>query len=452
MIELQNTKKVFRQRTDDSGSVIPRYLFWTAILILYVLLHVPYDVTINLSGGYIASTILLPLRRLLYVSALVVIAMPFIVCVMRSRESLASIFTKQDAVNALAVFGFVGCLVYALDSPHLCRDMGYYYGEMSDAPFRVEFGAYHRRLLKPVLAHLFFMRGQYLYFLFSMMLTYGVILMTLLFYKMQFSNALGSTPKEQHSMPLLWAVSLGTCSFISYDFANPGYPDNLVFFLVLTALMIRPHAQAQLSLLVLCLAIHEASLFILAPLFLVLFPRRLWIPAGAIVGIYGLGLMISANVSAAGLTAHTEVFGKSPLNHVLENPSFALLGTFFSYKLLWIIPVICATVLRKKLPWRAQAMSILLLVAPLGLIPLAFDTSRLVGFGFLGIILCIAPLHAYAQKHRALLLLLHVLFLANLLLPSMVSYISGPWYPRGLYGLEIDILAPPAVKRSLWNR
>ena len=86
-------------------------------------------------------------------------------------------------------------------------------------------------------------------------------------------------------------------------------------------------------------------------------------------------------------------------------------------KLLWIVPPLAFALL-----WRAQQRRLAWAVAgfvllPLLMIPFALDTTRTIGFGFLGLLIGLAALQTHLDKplHKKLTL---ALLAANLLIPS----------------------------------
>jgi hypothetical protein len=287
----------------------------------------------------------------------------------------------------------------------------------------------------PAIAHVLFFRGGWLYYLFS----------SLIF--LLFLAVLNSWVKENTPLRFWQFLSLSTCSFVVFQCHFAGYPDILVFtFFVLV--MHRGFSQdAKLSLLVLALVAHEASLFVgmvLAWRYLESGYRAAYFLS---LGIYGAVWAASYGFEVPTLLASHNVDGMSAWEWVAAAPRAELLGIFMGFKAVWLLPIL-AVLLAVRHGWYADASFILASVAAgVFLTFLAVDTSRIVGFGFPGVLAAFCTIR-HGLPERAATRILSIVLLANLVIPSFYVGLNSWIFVRpGLYGFFCWILV--GVKHAI---
>ena len=240
----------------------------------------------------------------------------------------------------------------------------------------------------------------------------------------------------------LYYVSLATSSFILTDFLWPGYVDQLSFIFILLMACIPMSCQARLGVIALCMVNHESSAFALIPIILFCFPKRESFKALLIIFLYLVIWFASHGSINQALAVHSGSGSTmSVLQGLFEDYGIALAGVFSSYKLLWFIFLYVVWTL-----WCQKDKSTLLAVVSMTLFPIfltaiAWDTTRGVNYGFLGILIAFAILiddydKSPRQSHR----LVFTSIYANILIPSYPVILSRPasvlTYPYpGLYQL-----------------
>lgn len=469
-------------RTLKDKKVIPPKLFWIAVFIAFVVANAPPAKISNLLFNllqlvsenvitslnaqnkdlhHISSTMIsmvfIPIKKLLFFLSLLVLASPIVICVYRYKSFWSNPGLKGRAISALGFFPALSVLSFpysypwGLNShPSGLAGLGIQYGYISMAPFRGNNPIYYKRLLKPALAHYLQMDGYVLYYLFSLICTYLVIFLTVTFLesKLLVENSSGESPLKWLSVKNKWFLylSLMTSSFILVDFQWPGYSDNLSFILVLLMAIIPMTPQARLASVALCVVNHEGIALALVPVILFCFPKGERITAITVVALFYAMVVAGYGFSATkGLQGQGTMGDKGTVwETALHGPGLFLTGLFFSYKLLWIPFAYAVWML-----WNQKEKTIVLAIIMITLFPVlltffAWDTTRVSGFGFLGMLTALGLLiqqHGRSAYHYTFVTLIY----ANLLIPSynvLISYqnsFSSYPYP-GLYML-IDSVA-----------
>ena len=468
-------------RNSQESEVIPRKFFWTAVFaafvivnahpatiwnLLFVLLRlVPESMIVHLNAQdkdpyeiskAIASLVVFPIKEFLFFLCLSVLAAPFVRSIYRSRSSWSGPVLKKATLSALCFFAALSILTlpysypYGLNShPSGLSGVGVAYARMSLAPFTEHFHLIFKRVLKPALAHFVQLDGFVLYYLFSLICTYCLIFLTLAFLE---SKTAGEKTTQFYcsGSKTKWFLyfSLMSSIFILGDFQWPGYSDDLSFMLVLLMAILPMTAQARLAGIALCLINHEGIALALAPVVLFCFPKKERITALAAMALYfatvavGYGFDAEQAFQGQGTVVSTE----SVWQVAMERPAMFLAGLFFSFKLLWLTFPFALRILWKQ----KENMTLLAVVAmtlfPISLTFLAWDTTRVGGFGWFGMLIAIgilikeSPSRPITYRYAFL-----ILMWVNVLIPTynvVIFYqnsLSKYPYP-GLYML-IDFAA-----------
>lgn len=428
-------------------------VFWISAFLAFLVVHFPCDRVRDIFPAFIDPPTALFVRKVVFYLCIFPLAAPVISAARKSAIFPGRSAVLQCVAQSLVILAISALLVYSFDAPYLTRDMGSDYAVMSRNPFRTVTGAHHRRLLKPAIAYLFFLRGELPYFVFSCLVSFAVVFLSLtVLNRPALAPSTAGGNAAPVPVPFLWKLSIATSSFVTYELQNPGYVDGLVFVLFLAAILLPLTSLGIAAISALCLITHEMSVFVLVPLLVFKFPRRVWGRAMAVVALY-FAVWAVSSISAPSGAAQSNLFlfGRSTFRHALSNPFWVVTGSFLAHKLLWLVPLAALAVTPRSAVSRDWLWPAAVMLGPIAVIPFAFDTSRLVGFGFPGV-LAYASMLQPARLDRKTMRRLNVLFALNILIPSAVCYLKGPWYPRGLYGLEVDLFAPAIVKEQLWNR
>ncbi len=215
----------------------------------------------------------------------------------------------------------------------------------------------------------------------------------------------------------------------------PGYPDPLFMIWLLLMATFPMSRQSRLSLAACMLATHEGSFAALLPVILCCFPRREMASTLLLFPLYAVCWYLGTSLAPhAAVAAQTMVGDKTSFQWFLSAPGQLLTGIAFAYKLLWIpLGYVTFRLFREGEHWLALALGLLLL-CPLILLPLGVDTSRLMGFGFFGLLVGMAIfLREYQSFPRRELMLYFIL--GSILVPSYYvdMNLTGIYAQHGLY-------------------
>lgn len=325
--------------------------------------------------------------------------------------------------------------------------IGHWYGSIAGDPFIETHEIVYRRLLMTALASYAGLTHPVDFYLLSQALSLLVILLTILFG----DRAVPAVAAWPAPARLLLYASVCSASYVVFNSQLPGYPDILLYALLLLLLLVPLRPGARLLLVALCLATHDGAIFALLPLVLVMFPRRERLPALAVIGLYYVLLLASlgANLDDA-LRDHDVVGDSAHLGDLVTHAGSLLAGVFFSYKLLWAA-AIAGVLLAARSPgasdWPGPALgAAALLLMPLPVILVAWDTTRLLAFGVAGMLVLAAVAGRASLRPRPTGLVI-ALLAANLLIPTNNVVIARPAtaeryaYP-GAYRFIYGLLAP----------
>jgi hypothetical protein len=146
-----------------------------------------------------------------------------------------------------------------------------------------------------------------------------------------------------------------------------------------------------------------------------------------------------------GLAGHDVLGETSHRGAYLRHPQVALAGIFMSWKLLWIVVFAWLACVLREAGGFDRLRAVALVLFPLAMLAIAWDTTRLAAFGFAGMLLILAAAGRRWLAPRPSALALGVLGL-NLLIPANNVVLARPEtaasYPYpGAYRLIYTFLA-----------
>ncbi len=287
----------------------------------------------------------------------------------------------------------------------------------------------------PAMAYILFFRGNWLYYLFFLGLTVGLIALLLQF----------QWNKENGRLNAWQFLSLCTSSFVLFQFQSPGYPDILVFIFFLLVMQDGFNKDAKLSMLILALATHEASLLVGAVLAWRYLSRGKFIAFISSLAVYtGIGLIASGfHIEALNRYNVSDMPG---IEWVLRAPLKELLGVFIAFKALWgVIFAGIALGIRHKFHREAKFI-IFTTLAGLLMTFLAIDTSRMMGFAFPGLLIALSVIRQTLPR-RTIQRFYASIFLLNIVIPSFsVELNAQVGFAPGLYQRVYAWLEPFLAK------
>jgi hypothetical protein len=434
--------------------IIPHKLFWTAIVISYAVANIPVERIYSLiftilknlpiqgaeiyltkynneiTKAQISSHFIVSIKGFLFFVAFLILAYPIAVSIGRSGKFWQELGLTRIAKISWYFFLALSLLVFPYSYPHVLlshpsglASLGVSYGQMSLSPFAESYEIVARRLLKPAIAYFIQMQGYILYYLFSLICIYALIFMTVCFLEAKIASKyrLSDTKPAIYSRKFWVYLSAMTSSYAIVCFQWPGYPENITFILILLAACLPMSPQARLGTVALCMVNHDGSAFALIPIIWFCFPKQERMAAlFAVVLFYGIWFASHGLNLQQGLESHVVVGGKkSTLSLLTEHPIAAAAGTFFAYKLLWFLVLFASWRLWLEKD-RKTAIAIVGITAfPLSMLFLGWDTTRLTGFGFLGMLIAlVAVANEYSSFTKNQRQLLIAAACVNILLPS----------------------------------
>lgn len=359
---------------------------------------------------------------------------------------------------AVAVYALLAVLAFPYpwpDAPYAdASGLGgigrWYGGEMAPSPFTMVSEIGYRRMLMPALAHYLGLTRMVDYYLFSQLVAVSVIALLVLFLREQ----VPVTNRWPAAARLLLYASLCSGSWYVFNAQMPGYPDILLFGLLLLLLLVPMPAPARLTLVALAMITHEGALFGLVPLVLAVFPRRERLPALILIGTYvALWLLSYGPGLRAGLAGHDVVGEASHRGAYLSHPQVALAGVFLAWKLLWFPALAWLALALRAGPLFGRLTAAALVLLPLSMLAIAWDTTRLAAFGFAGMLLILAAMGRrwLGPRPGALVWLL---LGANLLIPPnniVLARVETAYdypYPGAYRLLYPHVEAPPPAPEA----
>jgi hypothetical protein len=372
-----------------------------------------------------------PLKGLLFAGAVACLLVPVVRAAAHGFREIDRATLRRSAWLTLILLAICWALCWPYHrSMWAVGNWGTFFARMSEDPFAQPHDYYHRRLLKPALAYFLQFRGPPLYWLFTMCCTAAISFLIVLYFEVMLTRRRSDDVAVPD--PLLRALtSLGVMStnVVMLHLAAPGYVDDLLAVLVLLQIVLPLPLNARLCLVALSVATHEsAAVFGLGPLVLVVFPN--WpsrIAAWGVMGSFAIFWFASQGFDAAAWYGqHTQFETTSTFEIMLANPRTLALGVFMAHKLFWFVFAAAVWRLVTRREWAAAGALAACALTPLATMPLATDTSRLVGVGFAGILFAVVillpTLRATGQRLFALACIFSVLV---------------PYFPAGPNWLEV---------------
>jgi hypothetical protein len=379
-------------------------------------LSVIFDPAVLKKDSLTVLTLVTPIRGMILLYSLLVLSYPIVQSLQQSDVIVNSRITKKHMLEVFLLF-FVLCIIF---TPGKIDGLAQEYANTSIVLFtKTATVHYNRRFLMPALANILFMRGDFFFLIFSFVCTFMLIFILRLWFA-----------SNQIQISFWQMISLGTISFIYFQIEDPGYPDVLVNIFILLAFLPGMNTRSKLSLFVLALASHEASLFIWFAFALTLFDTKGWIQFLIISSIYIL-LLVALNHGISGVLETRTFGGKSNLELVIENPMQELIGIFFSFKALWIIMISAVGYLlsQKKIQETIQIVSIL--AAGVVLTFMGVDASRLYGWTFMALLISWKILDEAEENWKKMI---SIVLVMNILIPSVDVYLyTVPSVVPGVY-------------------
>jgi hypothetical protein len=308
------------------------------------------------------STVFIPLEELLFVLCLAVMAFPIVRCIVRFKEFWRALPIRRILSFSVLLFVVLSVLVLPYSYPgglnsHVSglSGLGPSFANMSRQPFQ-ELD----------------------------------LLVTLFETKFLPEPTRGDTLFAKPFWRWLTYLSLMTSSFVLVDFQWPGYSDHLSYILMALIVLLPLSFQARIAVVSLAVLNHEGIALALIPFILLAFPRKeqlrslspLVIFYGMMIGAAGFNLFSWFQDQGAVLRNDESVWAVA-----VSEPGLYLSGLLFTYKLFWPLLAIFIALL-----WRKTDRITLLGLAAVSIFPIAltlvaWDTTRVAGFGWLGIVI-----------------------------------------------------------------
>lgn len=330
------------------------------------------DPSLSAKDIYIVLNFVSPIRGIILWVSLIIVVFPIAQNIYTAFSNQASKIPSFILLQAALLFAVLCLMFKTFGISGLSEE----YSNTSLVMFsKLSTVSVHQRLLMPALAHLLFFRGDTFYLIFSFLCAFILVYMVRLWF---FSNNLPVS---------FWQlISLGTLSFIYFQILVPGYPDVLVGIFLPLAFTFDLSQRAKLSLFVLSLVSHEASLFIWFAAALILLDPKGFVQFLSIVGVYIL-FTLTINSDISEIWATRDVGGTSSLEWFFKNLDRELLGIFFGFKALWLV-VLGAIVYLYKNKRHTEIFQILMIIgAGIAMTLFGVDTSRLFGWAFIAVLL-----------------------------------------------------------------
>ncbi len=374
---------------------------------------------------------IVPLKGLLFAAALVCLLIPIGRSVARGLREIDRATLRRSAALALVLFAFCWLLCWPYHtSMWAVGNWGTLFARMSENPFAEPHNYFHRRLLKPALAHLLLFRGPMLYWVFSMLCAALLSFLVVLYLEVSLTRRRSDSRHHPDGLlRTLAALGVMSTNLVMLHLAAPGYVDDLLAILLMLQIVLPLTMTERLCLVVLSMATHEAAAaFALGPLVLIVFPT--WthrVAAWLVMGVFFVFWLASYGFDlAAAFGVHTQFEKTSTFSVFTSYPRTLALGVFMAHKLLWgVFAVALWRLFARREWWAAFALAACTLV-PLATMPIATDTSRLVGVGFAGILFSIVLLLPELQNAGRRLFALACIFSVLI-----------PYYPSGGNWLEV---------------
>ena len=374
------------------------------------------------SGGTAAQqveafkSVIIPVKNMLFLTVVVFLGIPVGRATLGAwRKSMSGRGARAVGKPMVALLA-LGLLAFPMQLGLLGR--GYSRISMSLMGATDPSGLLYRRALMPALAHFTQLQGPFWYLIFSLIVSYGLLVCI----NWYFSNA-------GLDLPLYALISVGTSAFFFALLQSPGYPEHLAYILVLLAAVVPMDDLTKVKAGALALLAHEGVMLVLAPLAIFRFTLAARRGTLLVIGAYLIAWLASHGWRPLQVIASHNINGLSGWQWAIREPALLVAGIFFTYKLLWIL--IVWALIRSPAPERSLIVSML----AVGFLAcfLGVDTTRMAGFGFIGLLVALA---AICRNRGKLPLTAKLVLAANLCVPSLyVGLNVGGYVFNGLYKL-----------------
>jgi hypothetical protein len=419
-----------------------------ATVVLYTICNAPADKLANLVASHrwwsgvlapryitpdeFMRRFVIPLKGLLFLAAVTCLLTPVIRAAASGMREIDRATLRRSAWITLLLLVICWALCWPYHtSMWAVGNWGTFFARMSEDPFAEPHNYFHRRLLKPALAYFLQFRGPPLYWLFTMLCVALLSYLIVLYFEVMLTRRHRDDARiPDPLLRALAAMGVMSTNVVMLHLSAAGYVDDLVAILILLQLVLPLPFKARLCLVALTMATHEAAaVFGLGPLVLVLFPNwtqrfAAWIVMGSFFAFwlasYGFDFPTAFGV-------HTQFEKQTTLDIVLANPRTATLGAFMAHKFFWFVFVAAVWRLLARREWAGAFALAACTLVPVATMPIATDTSRLVGMGFAGILFAVVILLPDLRSSLG----------RRLFALACIASVLVPYYPSGPLWLEV---------------
>lgn len=370
-------------------------LFWTGALLLFAVVHSPparmvYKFHLGTEADWITA------RWWICLVAVTVLAFQLAPDLWRyaranSRELLVSLGI------AAVIFPLLCLLIHPFSfdpngNVQMDRGWGPAYANMSLNPLAENSELFYRRLLQPLFANWLHLRGIPNYLWFSLGCTLALLVAQIHFLRMRSAGAL--MPVNRVWQNAIVVLGLATCAQIMVGIEWPGYPEQLAFLFLLLPAFVPMSSAARLTAATLALAGFDGVVFPLAAIILFCFPRRDRIPGFLLIASYVFLFACTYGFRVkTPLELHETIGHRSLISDYVNHPFIILFAIFAAYKFFWLaVPISIYAANKARERWRALGL-LLLTFSFIPVVLIAWDTTRLMAFSFLGLLFCIVALY-----------------------------------------------------------
>lgn len=294
---------------------------------------------------------------------------------------------------------------------------GILFSNLSIAPFDFsEENPARYRILSPVMAHVIGLSGK-LFFLFPWIMM--IAFMTLV----QRITLLGSIPMYAGFIK----VTLLSFSFMLFlSLAGPGYVDSISWLLLMICLLPGLNRIVFAACLLLALLNHESSIFAFPGLLLwryrelpykKVLQQSLFDLLPAII-LYGLFRWTISELTPVRYDFSFYLSKENIIGNIRANFPLLLKGTFYSFRMAWIFPVLAVSLAFHKKEYRMILILLLMIFTPFFQLLIAYDFTRLLALCFPAFVLSFDYL--YKQHSVRVVWLGLIIIILNLILPLFI--------------------------------
>lgn len=360
----------------------------------------------------IESDLIVPTRASLFFFSLIILIFPILKTI---KNFIVENIDKKILIQSFIIFIVLYSLTASINLSSVAP--------LSLKPFSQPVGWHYRRIFVTSLSYFTHLNGYLLFPIFSSFVLYLLLLVILVWFK--------SYNIDLNTFQYISLFSSGLTIHIFHHLG--GRTSHFILLMALISLLVPLSKYGRATLVVFMFSTHEAAaLSISIPLILFLYPKNERKIHLFIVFLYfSLWLMNFGFDIGKAINAQTILGEKSSFELLAESPGKAIAGIFFAYKLLWFFLFYAVYLAIKKDDINYLLKCSFIILLPFFQLPLAVDTSRLIAFGYLGILALVVYCHKYMNK-----IIFDSLLLLNLLLPSIDVGLWGFNWPGGLYKIN----------------